>query len=190
MDHPSHANESLEALQDIRRMMDRSSRFISLSGLSGVSAGVCAMIGAYIANGWIQAYYGGSYGAGRDGGYVGAHGYVYEEAEGLKWKLMGLAIGVLAAALLTSTFFTWRKARRNKLPIWDMTSKKLVINMLIPLVAGGIFVLGMLYHSQWDFVAPTCLVFYGLALVNGSKYTLSDIRYLGYFEIILGLINT
>lgn len=59
MDHPSPTNESLETLQDIRRMMERSSRFISLSGLSGVSAGICALIGAYIAHGWIIGYYGG-----------------------------------------------------------------------------------------------------------------------------------
>jgi hypothetical protein len=32
-------------------------------------------------------------------------------------------------------------------------------------------------------------VFYGLALVNASKYTLTDIRYLGITEIILGILN-
>jgi len=190
-DSPSHANEPLEALQDIRRMMERSSRFISLSGLSGVSAGVCALIGAYIAHGWIIDYYGG-YSVIRgaaDSGYIGRHGYMHDEAEGLKWKLIGLAIGVLAAALISSTWFTWRKARRSNLPIWDVTSKKLFINMLIPLVAGGLFLLGMFYHTDWDYVAPTCLVFYGLALVNASKYTLTDIRYLGFLEIILGCVS-
>jgi len=189
MDHPSQANESLETLQDIRRMMERSSRFISLSGLSGVSAGICALIGAYIAHGWIVAYYGGVTVRGVDPGSIGRHGYMHDEAEGLKWKLIGLAIAVLAAALLSSTFFTWRRARKSNLPIWDVTSKKLFINMLIPLVAGGLFVLGMLYHADWDYVAPTCLVFYGLALVNASKYTLTDIRYLGFLEIILGCIS-
>jgi hypothetical protein len=61
--------------------------------------------------------------------------------------------------------------------------------MTIPLVAGGIFVLGMLRYDEWAFVAPACLVFYGLALVNAGKYTLADIRYLGYCEIALGLVN-
>ena len=61
--------------------------------------------------------------------------------------------------------------------------------MLIPLIAGGIFVIGMLRYDIWLFVSPACLVFYGVALVNASKYTLSDIRYLGYFEIVLGLCN-
>jgi len=182
MDSPSRANESLEALQDIKRMMERSSRFISLSGLSGVSAGICALAGAYIAHIWIEQYYG-------SGGVVSRHGYMLEDAHSLKWKLIILAGAVLGAALLTSTFFTWRKARRSNLPIWDLTSKKLAMNMAIPLLAGGFFVLGLLDHSDWDYVAPSCLVFYGLALVNASKYTLSDIRYLGLLEIALGCIN-
>jgi hypothetical protein len=112
-----------------------------------------------------------------------------DAAGDLKWKLIGLAAAVLVAALATSTWFTWRKARKSRLPIWDHASRKLAINMLIPLLAGGFFVLGLLYHSDWDYVAPACLVFYGLALVNASKYTLTDIRYLGMLEIALGCIS-
>lgn len=188
MDSVSQANEPLETLQDIRRMMQRSSRFISLSGLSGVSAGICALIGAYIAHGWIMDYYGSGYGH-DSSGFIGRHGYMHDEAQGLKWKLITLAVAVLVASLATSTWFTWRKARRSSLPIWDLSSKKLFINMFIPLLTGGLFVLGMVYHADWDYVAPSCLVFYGLALVNASKYTLTDIRYLGILEIALGCIN-
>ena len=36
-------------LHDIKQMMERSSRFISLSGLSGIAAGVCALVGAWFA---------------------------------------------------------------------------------------------------------------------------------------------
>jgi hypothetical protein len=38
-------------------------------------------------------------------------------------------------------------------------------------------------------VAPATLVFYGLALVNGSKYTLNDIRNIGYLEAGLGVVS-
>jgi hypothetical protein len=190
MDSSSQANESLEALQDIKRMMERSSRFISLSGLSGVSAGICALIGAYIAHGWIMDYYGGATLGGEVvRGTMGRHGYMHDEAEGLKWRLIGLSLAVLTAALISSTWFTWRKARRSNLPIWDLTSKKLIVNMSIPLLTGGVFLLGMFHNTDWDYVAPTCLVFYGLALVNASKYTLKDIRYLGFLEIALGCIG-
>jgi heme/copper-type cytochrome/quinol oxidase subunit 3 len=171
MTSQSQADQSLEALQDIRRMMERSSRFISLSGLSGLCAGICALVGAFVAHTWM------------------AHDFVKGQEHELKWQLIALASAVLIAALASSSWFTWRKARRNGLPIWDHASKKLVINMLIPLAAGGFFILGLFYNMDWQYVAPACLVFYGLALVNASKYTLTDIRYLGMLEIVLGCLN-
>jgi hypothetical protein len=173
-------NQHVEALQDIRRMMQRSSRFISLSGLSGIAAGAWALIGAYFAYRWITDYY-------QQYSINGYSGLAFQE---LKLKLSGLAAIVLALSLLSAYYFTWRRAGRNKLPLWDHTSKMLVLNLLLPLVAGGLFILSMLQYNEWRFVAPACLIFYGLALINGSKYTLSDIRYLGILEIILGLIST
>jgi hypothetical protein len=174
----SSTTSSLETLQDIKRMMERSSRFISLSGLSGVSAGICALVGAYVAHTWIVEYFRHPYEHGERYGYV-------NDAP----KFVVLAAAVLLAALISSFYFTWRKARKNDLPFWDPTTRKLMINLAIPLVTGGFFVMGLVYHMAWGFVAPACLIFYGLALVNASKFTLSDIRWLGIFEIFLGLIN-
>ena len=171
---------SLETLQDIRRIMDRSSRFLSLSGLSGVAAGVFALIGVYFAYDWIREYY-------VRYNQRGAHDL--KDFDHLKWSLIGLAGAVMAGAVLFSFYFTWRKAKKSNVPIWDHTSRKLLINLVIPLIAGGVFVFGLLRYSEWMFVAPSCLVFYGMALVNASKYTLTDIRYLGLLEIGLGLVN-
>jgi hypothetical protein len=177
MDQHSPADQSLETLQDIKRMMERSSRFISLSGLSGVSAGICALIGAWIAHDWIVAF------------VQTNDSFPAEARDVFEIKMFALAASVLVAALVTSTWFTWRKARKSNLPIWDHTSRRLAVNMAIPLIAGGFFVIGLMEsHGGWAFVAPTCLVFYGLALVNASKYTLTDIRYLGLLEVALGCI--
>ena len=60
---------------------------------------------------------------------------------------------------------------------------------MIPLITGGLFCLALLYHGLAGLVAPATLVFYGLALVNASKYTLHDIRNVGYCEIVLGLAS-
>ena len=180
----SEQNQQINTLQeisDIKRIMERSSRFISLSGLSGIAAGICALVGAYIAHGILGQYY---------FGYNHVTGYTDEKFSDLKFKLLVLAVMVLAAALVLAFLFTWRRAKQNHLPVWDLTARKLMWNVLIPLAAGGLFVLAMLQYSEWHFISPACLIFYGLALVNGSKYTLTDIRYLGYFEIILGLVNT
>ena len=161
--------------------MERSSRFISLSGLSGIAAGICALAGAWFAYKEFAPYY---------TEYNGRGVYSGEDFQLLKLRLLFIAIAVLAAALVSSFYFTWRKAKHNKLPIWDLTAKRLMINMLIPLVTGGLFILALYQYNEWMFIAPACLIFYGLALVNASKYTLTDVRYLGLFQILLGLINT
>jgi hypothetical protein len=176
----SEQNQPLETLRDIKQLMERSSRFISLSGLSGIAAGVFALIGAYFAYDWIYEYY----------VRFNSQGYSGPDFQKLKLNLLVLATAVLAAALVSAFYFTWRRAKQNHLPIWDITARRLIINMLIPLISGGLFILAILQNDEWRFVAPACLIFYGLSLVHASKYTLTDVRYLGICEIILGLINT
>lgn len=177
----SEQNQHLDALQDIRKMMQRSSRFISLSGLSGIAAGAWALVGAFIAYQWMNE---------------APEGYDdYRRVSGvplprLAWNLSLLAVVVLLLALVSAFYFTWRRAGRDHIPMWDHSMKLLTVNLMIPLVSGGLFLLAMLQQGYWHFIAPACLLFYGLALVNGSKYTLTDIRYLGFSEILLGLINT
>lgn len=170
--------EQLNALTDIRNMMDRSSRFISLSGLSGVFAGIVALIGAYLADAQVKAYTNGTYGYGNDADFT------------LEFKLLKLGISVLVIALLGGLIFTYRQSVKKKMPIWDKTAKNLIINLAIPLATGGIFIISLLLNhpNAVALIAPSCLVFYGLALINASKYTYSDIRFLGIGEVLLGLI--
>ncbi len=177
--NPQSTN-TLQDIHDIRQIMERASRFISLSGLSGIASGVCALVASWFAYDWITEYY-------NRYDYVGH--YEGPEFQKLKWKLMVMAAVVLVVTLLSSFYFTWRKAKHDRQPLWNLASRRLMWNMLVPLISGGLFILAMLQYNVWAFVAPACLIFYGLALVNASKYTVSDIRYLGYFEIILGLIN-
>ncbi|HEV7780969.1 MAG TPA: hypothetical protein VGO58_06865 [Chitinophagaceae bacterium] len=172
--------DSLQDIKDIRRIMERSSRFISLSGLSGIAAGACALVGTFIAFGMLDNYY---------GPYNSSGFFSGDAFSKLKIKLLVVAIATFALAFSSSFYLTWRKAKKMGQPIWDLTSRRLAWNMIIPLVSGGLFILGMLRYNAWLFVSPACLIFYGLALVNASKYTFTDIRYLGYCEIILGLVN-
>ncbi len=180
--------DTLREVKDIRLLMERSSRFISLSGLSGVAAGICALIGAAIARYVIFARYYEEYN--RRAGY-GTDGRPFSGTDfnTLKFQLFFLAIAVFVAAFVLSFYFTWRKSTTQGISLWNHTTRRLFWNMIIPLIAGGLFILGMLQHDHWEFIAPASLIFYGLALVNASKYTLTDIRYLGYCEIVLGLLN-
>lgn len=167
--------QSLEALQDIKRMMERSSKFISLSGWSGISAGICALIGAWLANKELNLWY--TYSSG------------YDSYRSLLTKLILIGIGTFAGAFLSALLFTALRSKKTKVPLWGSTTARLLWNLLIPLIIGGIFLLRMIQLHQYQLIAPGCLLFYGLALINASKYTLGEIRYLGYGQLILGVSN-
>jgi hypothetical protein len=169
-------NEHLENLKEIRSMMERSSKFLSLSGLSGISAGICALLGAWYAHQKIHI----------DGLYLLFDPHVRQEIVPL--LLLDAAL-VLMGALVFGAFFTIRKTRKLGLSFWSTSSKRLLGSMLVPLLAGGIFCLGLLYNGFFWICFPATLVFYGIALVNASKYTVHDTYYLGLGEIILGIIS-
>jgi hypothetical protein len=168
-----------EDLAHIRSMMERSSRFISLSGLSGVFAGLSALIGGLYA---YQLF--------RVKGMTCTDGASsYNENAYLVNQLIYTAAIVLVCALTFGIFFTLRKSKKYNLPIWTSATKKMLFNLAVPLLAGGIFCLALLHHEIYGFVAPTTLIFYGLALVNAEKYTFSDVKYLGFCELVLGFIS-
>ncbi len=180
------AHDQLKELREIRSLMERSSRFIGLSGLSGVAAGVCALVGATVAYVYLGAQ-----------PFEYDHQYVYyvRALTTTRWGLDYLLFFIMDALLTAATaiafgiYFTTRRARLKGQSIWDPTARRLLFNLGVPLFVGGLFCLALLVHGELAFVAPTTLVFYGLALVNGSKYTLNDVLYLGLTEIALGLLG-
>lgn len=165
----------LDDLKDIREIMHRSSRFISLSGFSGVAAGIFALIGAWMAyqTVYVQDVYTG-----------------FERSSmttDVMMKLLLIALSTIVLSVASGIFFTTRKAKKSGQKLWDVQTKRLLINLLIPLITGGLLCLTLLFKGFIGFVAPLTLIFYGLALVNASKYTFTEIRGLGILEIILGL---
>jgi uncharacterized membrane protein YjjB (DUF3815 family) len=166
----------LEDLKMIKEMMSRSTRFISLSGLSGVFAGSFALIGAFL-----------------------AYKTVYSNQDYLQFRkavitsetlttLLVIATGTLVLSLVAGILLSRRKAKKNMVKPWNSQAKRMLINLFIPLFAGGILSLIFLFKGYIGMVAPLTLIFYGLGLVNASKYTLTEIRSLGIAEIILGLL--
>lgn len=167
-----------EELSHIRSMMERSSRFISLSGLSGVVAGLAAIIGAAYVFFVFR----------REGiDYFDGERNIFGKE--LVKELVIIGTVILLVALLSGYFFTANKSKKKGLKIWDHTTKRLLITFAVPLVTGGFFCLILLYHHLFVGIAPATLIFYGLALVSAERYTLTDIKYLGYCQIILGLIS-
>jgi len=182
----SATKQQLDDLKDIKQMMERSSRFISLSGLSGIAAGVCALVGAWFAYGIISPNRIDDVEKTKD---------IYEPAGPetlvgfMGSSLFMIALVTFVAAFVLAFTFTWLRSRKNNVPIWGVASRRLMWSVCVPMVAGGIYLLKLIEHGAYGLIAPGCLVFYGLALLNASKYTLSEIKYLGYIQLLLGITS-
>ncbi len=169
----------LSDISEIKNLMDKSSRFISLSGLSGILAGVYSLIGAWLV--YKIIYF--------DTTTLGNYSDLIVTETALI-KLSMIASTVLLLSILTAIVLSIRKAKKSNDTLWNASSKRLVINFMIPLATGGFFILFLIEKEVLGLVAPLTLIFYGLACVNASKYTLGDVRYLGITMIFLGLLST
>lgn len=180
--------EQLEHLSQIRNLMEKSSRFLSLSGLSGIFAGVYALLGAYLVYSDFNII-------SSDTASVSYSEFIKTANSGTDSVILKIQslfiIGaiVLILSLVTGYIFTRRKAKKQNLNVWDSSTKRMIFSLSIPLISGGIFCLILIKHNAVGLVAPATLIFYGLALLNASKYTFNDIKYLGVLEIVLGLVS-
>lgn len=171
-------SKSIDDLNAIRTIMEKSTRFLSLSGLSGIFSGITAIAGVAFA-----IYF-------QDGSPSGDY---LNNISGAQFETARIALAadsvlVLILALSAALYYSRRKARRHGLKIWTPVSRSLILNMLVPLITGGLFILFLNSVRQFGFIVPSMLIFYGLALVNAWKYTFNEIFYLGLFEIASGFL--
>ena len=172
-------NQYLKDIGEIKDLMNKSSRFLSLSGLSGILAGIYALVAAWWAYDIIYATESPSKEAYKS--------IIIYEMEML--KLFGVAALVVVLSILTAIILSWRKAKKHDEKLWDAVARRMLINFLIPLVTGGIFILFLIEKESYAYIAPLMLVFYGLACVNASPYTLGYVRYLGITMLLIGLLS-
>jgi hypothetical protein len=177
---PSAAHP-LDTLRDIRAIMDRSARFISLSGWSGVWAGTCAVVGGVIAHNWLQEP--------ATAALLRRDYQLVVVDSRLVMPFVWLGVGIFLIALAGAYFFTRRNAQRQGQQLWGPAARRVFVSMAVPIVAGAALALASLYYGVGMFVAPSCLLFYGVALVSAGKHTLTEIVYLGYAQILLGILN-
>lgn len=163
-------SKETEDIKVIREMMEKSSKFLSFNGLSIVFAGLFAIAGAAFAHFFIN----------------GTLRIEYNTTQQMVILLVDALI-VLALSTGAVTFFCWKKARTNNETLFNGTTRRAAYSILLPLLAGGIFSLVFLFRGEIHIVCAATLTFYGIGLVNTSKYTFPELNYLGIVEVALGL---
>ena len=177
-------NKIHDDLAAIRSVMERSSKFISLSGLSGVLAGFYALIGAAVA--YIVVYNNAP--PYLDNEFLGSGAVHARDYSFITFELFIVALVVLVASIVTGFILTKNKAKRKGQAIWGKVSQSLLFYMTVPLVSGGVLIFIFLLRGYYGIVAPASLIFYGLSLVSASNFTFTLVKYLGLCEIALGLV--
>ena len=169
----------LRDIAEIRSMMERSSKFLSLSGWAGIMAGIYALAGAFIAFKFLNFN--------PDELIAGnlEAGSIFSSLSKVIW----LALIVLILAISTASFLSFRKADKKGEKIWNHTTRRLLLSMAVPLVAGGLVIIILISKGLTGLIAPLTLLFYGLALYNASGFTLNEVKTLGFIQIGLGLIS-
>ena len=158
--------DHLEAHTGIRNLMERSSRYLPLSGKAGVATGILSIFCSLI----VDAYF-----------------RIHEDNLVPLCMLFG---GLFLICLVIEIIMAERNAKQKGIPAWDATAKRFLINFFIPLAVGGIYAFALIYQHQLKMVLPATLVFYGLSLIHASRYTIEDIRYLGMAELLFGLVSS
>jgi hypothetical protein len=162
----------IEDLKAIRQIMEKSSKFLSLSGKSGIAIGITALVASlYVYNA------------------TGHFSLAESQGPSQDIQLLLIALLTLVVSLSFGLVFTFNKTKTRKEKLWTKQSKKLLVNLAVPLLIGAIACGAFIYHETIWPISSLTLIFYGVALVNGANYTFKDIYFLGLIEISLGLLS-
>lgn len=164
-------NEALKAVHDIKSMMEKSSHFTSFSGTSAILIGTIALAGAAMAKAILD-----------DTLHLSI-------APNSFLLLIAVGIGVFLLSLIFVLYFSARKARKAGQQFASKQMWRTLINFLLPLFVGGLFCASLIAGGEYRLLTPAMLLFYGLALVNASKYTFGSIFWLGCIELLTGTLS-
>ena len=170
-------DSGLRDIAEIRSIMERSTKFLSLSGFAGIGAGVVALAGAWKAWEMFTA----------DGVVLDYSATAADLEPGTRISLVLLGVAVLVLALAIAWFFSRRIIRQHAEPVNGTVMRHLVLSFALPILVGMIMTLLLFTHGPLWPVVPSMLLFYGLGLFSAGSVTFGEVRTLVVLEILLGL---
>ncbi|MCD8093652.1 MAG: hypothetical protein LUF01_12830 [Bacteroides sp.] len=156
-------NKALESVNEIKELMEKSSKFVSLSGMTAVLAGIYALAGAFVAGNLLDS----------------------DRRE----ELIMIASTALTASVITAGILSWYKAKKMGQKLFSKLTYRIAWNFALPLLTGGLFCIALLLHEVYGLISSVMLLFHGLSLVNVSKFTYSNVAWLGYAFLGLGILD-
>ena len=174
-----------EELASIRNMMEKSSKFSNLSGLSIFFTGLLTIIAASV----IYFDIGFSYSDVEISYSQLINNEGSKENLEQKIRLLSLIASVILILSLLILYVTAsKKTKKEGIKLFNPTFKRTARSLVVPLVSGGVFSFFLIYNHMYGLVAPATLIFYGLGLIAASRNSYDELEVLGYVELVLGIL--
>lgn len=168
------ANRAADELKAIRELMERPVRYSTMSGLSGVLAGLASLAGVF-----ADLYVSGR--------------YADRPAEAVRIN-MGIWAGVFLAAFAAATVPTRLRERKRGMPFWSRIKKQILLTILPPFVGGVGLTAAIVCRwwigdgpNMWGLIPAIWMLFYGLALWQVGLFSPAEIRVLAVAFLLAGL---
>jgi hypothetical protein len=169
-----NADKAARELKVIRQLMERPVRYSTMSGLSGILAGLAALGG--LAADW-------------------AISSAWQDTPRMAMKINVLVwAGVLAVAFAGAVICTRLRERRQNMPFWSGVKKRILLTILPPFVAGVGLTLIIAYRwhtgwgpNEWGLIPAIWMLFYGLALWQVGLLSPVEVRLMGAAFLACGL---
>ncbi|MFK8060597.1 MAG: hypothetical protein AB8B78_10950 [Polaribacter sp.] len=157
----------LRDISEIKTLMSKSSKFISLSGLSGILAGVYSLLGA------------------------GYYFFGIKSEDDFSSSIIPITVIVLIvffATTITTVFFTSKRSKITGEKIWGDSTKNLIVSFSTTFYIGVICILILYFKEEYTYLLALLILFYGIAIINASRHTNVIIQPLGFIEVVIGLL--
>jgi hypothetical protein len=150
---------AMDNLRFIRETMEGAAFFTAVSGLGEVAVGMTALVAAWIA---------------------------YRQGTNWAWLQVWLW-DALVASLLTVGAIVW-KARRSEQSLLSQPSRRFVLALCPPLIAGALLTPVLLYSGNVGVLPGVWLLLYGTGVVTGGAFSVRTVPVMGMAFMALGAV--
>jgi len=176
MEHQKH----LENLSELKSILSKNTRFLSFSGLSGVIAGITALAGEYLFYNLYLATFSSS------SNYADVRNLADMK---LFYSALLIALSIIGISVIVGVILARKKIRMQGSTVNRDLLKNTLIHILVPILVGGAICFVASFTDHFIYIPAFLLIFYGLGLFNGSRFSFDDLKIVGLVFMGLGLIT-
>jgi len=170
--------ENLKGTTEMDAVGNRSTHFFSLRGFPGILVGIYALLGAITFRQLLN-------------NHQNLNSAVsFLPISYLEYLLTSIVFLVLVISIISVYISAFRKAKRSHKKLWGPVSRRFLIHVSLPLLAGGVICILLYEYGLIRYISSAMLIFYGLTFFSARKYISNTTRNAGIVILLIGLVST